>query len=236
MKRRAALELVGVIAGLALVIVVLQRAGRGDLAAPPLHSWPAFTDWLHERDGVTAAFAVLRLVALAVAWYVAATVALGSVGRITGRRGLVRVTDAVTASPVRWLLATFAVAPVMMGSLAHDAKPPAETAAATATDALVLLPDTPTADDRLTLLPGDDGTATMHRLPDAPPTWTVQRGDHFWHIAEDTLAEAWGRRPTDNEIDPYWRQLIDLNRAKLVHPGNPDLIFPGQVMDLPPVP
>jgi len=39
--------------------------------------------------------------------------------------------------------------------------------------------------------------------------------------------------PTDAEVEPYWRRLIDLNRSRLVDPGNPDLIFPTQVFDLP---
>jgi hypothetical protein len=76
--------------------------------------------------------------------------------------------------------------------------------------------------------------------PPAPPgtatTWTVQPGDHLWRIAERTLAAAWGREPTDAEIDPYWRDLIDLNRKRLRDAANPDRIFPGQVFELPPVP
>jgi nucleoid-associated protein YgaU len=64
----------------------------------------------------------------------------------------------------------------------------------------------------------------------------VQPGDHLWRIAERTLAAAWGREPTDAEIDPYWRDLIDLNRKRLRDAANPDRIFPGQVFELPPVP
>lgn len=80
------------------------------------------------------------------------------------------------------------------------------------------------------------GPSTMD--PPAWPTaaWTVQPGDHLWRIAERTLAAAWGREPTDAEIDPYWRDVIDLNRKRLRDAANPDRIFPGQVFELPPVP
>ena len=64
-------------------------------------------------------------------------------------------------------------------------------------------------------------------------TWTVARGDSFWSIAAETLADAWGRPPTDAEIEPYWRAVIAANRDRLVS-GNADLIYAGQVFNLPP--
>jgi hypothetical protein len=66
-----------------------------------------------------------------------------------------------------------------------------------------------------------------------PIRWTVGPGDHLWRIAEQTLAMSWGRRPTDAEIDPYWRALIAANRSRFADPRNPDLIFLGQQLDLP---
>jgi nucleoid-associated protein YgaU len=47
------------------------------------------------------------------------------------------------------------------------------------------------------------------------------------------LASAWGRPPSDAEIVPYWRQLIEVNRAVLADRDNPDLIFPGQLFTVP---
>ena len=58
---------------------------------------------------------------------------------------------------------------------------------------------------------------------------TVQPGEHFWAIAERTIAEE----GLDIGVTEYWQRLIDLNRAGLVDPDNPDLIFPGQVLVLP---
>lgn len=64
-------------------------------------------------------------------------------------------------------------------------------------------------------------------------TWTVEPGDHLWSIAARTLAASWHRRPTDGEVDPYWRRLIADNRDTI---ANPDLIYPGDTVELPPLP
>lgn len=71
------------------------------------------------------------------------------------------------------------------------------------------------------------------RRPTSPATWTVETGDSLWSVAEEVLADAWGRSPHDAEIDPYWRQLLEANRHRLVDPDAPELIFRGQVLELP---
>ncbi len=75
--------------------------------------------------------------------------------------------------------------------------------------------------------PADAGTALLE------DGWEVQPGDHFWHIADATLTQTWGRTPTDGEIVAYWHTLIEANRHRLAPPGDPDLIFPGQHFELP---
>lgn len=81
---------------------------------------------------------------------------------------------------------------------------------------------------------GPQPVQTPRQLPSAPPTtWTVKRGECFWSIAEDVLVRAWGRDVSDAELVPYWRVLIDANRATLVDPQNADLIYPGQVFTVP---
>ncbi|MDY7100982.1 MAG: hypothetical protein S0880_07325 [Actinomycetota bacterium] len=76
--------------------------------------------------------------------------------------------------------------------------------------------------------------ATEQAADVAPTTWTIESGDHLWHVAEDTVARHLGRPATDAEIAPYWQRLIDTNRDTLADPTNPDLVFPGQVFHLPP--
>jgi hypothetical protein len=63
--------------------------------------------------------------------------------------------------------------------------------------------------------------------------WVVGAGDSFWSIAEATLGEVLGRAPGDAEVDPYWRRLVEANGDRIVS-GDPDVIFPGQRLALPP--
>lgn len=57
----------------------------------------------------------------------------------------------------------------------------------------------------------------------------VQKGDHLWRISARHL----GATASNEEITPYWREVIDLNLPTL-RSGDPDLIYPGEVVDLPP--
>ncbi len=65
---------------------------------------------------------------------------------------------------------------------------------------------------------------------------SMQRGGHLWEMATQALASAWGRAPTEVETQSYWQELVESNRASLTDPDNPDLVFAGQVLTLPPVP
>ena len=58
-------------------------------------------------------------------------------------------------------------------------------------------------------------------------------GDSFWSLAVEAVAERHGRPPADREVVGYWRRLVAANRAVLVDPANPDLLYPGQKLTLP---
>jgi nucleoid-associated protein YgaU len=80
-------------------------------------------------------------------------------------------------------------------------------------------------------------------LPEAPPgrgetgLHHVVEGDNLWTIARDRLAKV-TRQPaselSEREIGRYWLDVVDANRASL-RSGDPDLIFPGEMIKLPPV-
>ena len=67
-------------------------------------------------------------------------------------------------------------------------------------------------------------------------TWTIAPGEHLWAVATETLADSWHRVPTDAEVAPYWRELIETNRSRLIDARNPDYVLPGQTFVLPDVP
>ena len=69
---------------------------------------------------------------------------------------------------------------------------------------------------------------------DPPGRATVQPGDSFWLLAARHLESEWGRSPTDAEIAPYWVQVVETNRHH-IRSGDPDLIFPGEELMLPPL-
>jgi DNA-binding SARP family transcriptional activator len=64
----------------------------------------------------------------------------------------------------------------------------------------------------------------------------VEEGDNFWELAEEQLESASGHLPTEGETAPYWQDMIEANEDRLVQPGNPNLILPGQKLCVPPVP
>jgi nucleoid-associated protein YgaU len=117
----------------------------------------------------------------------------------------------------------------------------------TSTTTMRTLPEQPAPASTTTMhvLPPSGGqvearsTATLRALPDeaspalAAPTWTVRPGDHLWHVAEVVLALDHGSAPPDVEVDAYVDLLVAANRDVLVHPDDPDLVLPGQVLHLP---
>jgi nucleoid-associated protein YgaU len=98
--------------------------------------------------------------------------------------------------------------------------------------------DTPTA--VMTRLPATDAPPASRSPPAratldtaaVPPSWTVEAGDSFWSIAAETVAPT-GNASNDRRVIGYWRRLVEANRGRLLDPGNPDLLVPGQELVLP---
>lgn len=227
-RRRGSTALLAVLA-----VVVLVAAGRGRLAAPPLHGFRA---WADARGPVVAAVAVLRLAALAAASWLAVVAVVAAVADALGATGVAGAAERSLPPALRRLLTGLAGAGtagvVVLG--ASGTATPGSAVAPPAVERLVRLP----------ALPGDPPpTATMAVLDDEPTApaeepaaasaWTVEPGESLWSIAEELVAERLGRPPTDAEVDGPWRQLVDANRDRLVG-GDPDRLFPGQVLVLPP--
>lgn len=251
-------------AGFALTMLALQRAGGGALAAPPAASLPAIARWVDDRDPLTVAMALLRLLALGLGYHLVATSALAAVGRALRAPHVVGFADRITLPIFRSTAARLAglllsASTFAAGALpSASASPPAITtvdptgadgAAEMVIQRVALTPEPASASGSGSGWGSTDepsGTATIRVVPEEAPTAPavpvaaaaapvlhhVVPGDHLWRIAEDALASAWGRAPGDSEIDPFWRQVIAAN------PGiaDPDLIFPGQLVVVPPVP
>jgi len=112
------------------------------------------------------------------------------------------------------------------------------------TTTLRRLPDAPRAGDSTTTAPqvptanpasAEPSPILGPRTVPAPAARevVVRPGDSFWRLAERHQAERLGRQPTDSEVVACWVDLVARNRDRLVVPDDPDLIFPGQVLEIP---
>jgi hypothetical protein len=208
----------------------LLVAGSAQLGTPPIGSWGAAEAWYQQVGAARAVIVMARLVAIVGAGWLAAGATLQLVASLSLSQGVHRLADAVS--------------PRVLRRLAQGA------ASLSITAGLTL----PTAALNASPVNDPPGTAVMEMLGDLEPTTTtvppdlvpapsplpedevvVQRGDSFWAVAVDVVAEASGSVPSERQVIHYWERLIEANRERLVAPANPDLLFPGQVLVLPAV-
>jgi hypothetical protein len=89
----------------ALVVgtALFHAIGDGPLAAPPLEP-SAWAAWAEGRDPLVATFAVLRLLVLALSWYLVGATSIGILARVLRAARLVRFADALTVPALRHFL------------------------------------------------------------------------------------------------------------------------------------
>jgi nucleoid-associated protein YgaU len=185
---------------------------------------------LDEAAVVAAIVTGLRWAALVLGTYLAASVAAGAVAHGLRLGRAARVVDALSLPAARRLVGAalgVGVMGVMGGSLLAVGPTPAGASSVPVMRRLDDSAPPPAATPEPEPAPAPTANASASE-------WTVRPGDHFWRIAEEVLTERRQRPPTDAETDPYWRRLVDANRQRLVDRDNPDLLFPGQVLVVPP--
>lgn len=242
---RRTVRIVAWTGALLLVLTGLAAAGHGALAGPRLvhpSSWPG---WAAARPADEVVMAALRLLAIALAGYLLAVTVLGVALRLVRAGRLVRIADVVTVPGVRTLLQA-GVGAGMTGVLIVANLPGATAAGASPAPrpAPVLVaavdasapPVMQKLDDVLPPPPAPSASAAAAAAAAAGRSWTVAPGEHLWSISGQVLALAWNRAPTESEVGRYWSQVLEANRSVLADPDNPDLIFPGQELTVPPPP
>ncbi|HZT64432.1 MAG TPA: hypothetical protein VFA11_01445 [Acidimicrobiales bacterium] len=229
----------------ALAAAVLLWAGRR-LPAPPLLHPRRAAGWLQAVGPPRACFAMVRMAGLAAAGWL-------------GLSALACAAEAV--HPRRWtrLLARALTTPALRTSLAAALVPitfSAGTASPAAADTASISAWTgPTG----TAAPAGHSPPAVHHLPatatprppeprrpaeeppapESPPSpadpgrWVVAPGESFWSIAASVESRRLGRPPSAVETADYWVSLVALNRSRLVVGDDADLIFPGQILQLP---
>src|SRR6266508_2277264 len=258
---RRALSLLTLLAAEALAVATLHGLGRVDGLGGP-GTDPA--GWLASASPEAVVAGGLRLTALALAWWLLATTLLYALAHITrlpaamravrwavlpGARGLVERALGVS------LLTTVALGAAGLGTGAASAdEPPPATV-----PSVVVEQDRRPQRDEPVAAPEVRGGRALETVPDpAPPTappapdpspvpaepapppaaspptppapigapYVVAPGDSLWTIAAN--------RTAGDEVDAYWTRLVDANRDTL-RSGNPNLIYPGEVLELPPL-
>jgi nucleoid-associated protein YgaU len=199
------------LAALAAVLAGAHAVGHGSLAAPPAtpSQWPV---WLADRTPADASMAVLRLLVVALAAYLLLATALAMVA------------DPVLPTPafVRTLVGAALLTTLVLASA--PSRSGRDVARSTGLIA--------TSSDEAPVLRRLDVEVEAAPPPVAAATWTIRPGDHLWRVAEETM----GTDAPLERVERYWRTLVEHNRARLADPTNPDLVFAGQVFELPSLP
>lgn len=158
---RRVLVILAWMAALVATIWGLGKLGTGALSPPPLRDGGDLQRWLDGRDAVTTAFALVRLLGLALAWYLVAVTVLAVVARASRIPALVRLADVTTIPAVRRVLTAVAGAGLtasatsfMAASQLPGAQPGSSPAVGSVHGAVVL--------ERL----ADRSEVVLRRLPD----------------------------------------------------------------------
>lgn len=232
-----------------VAIAVLHHLGSAGWAAI---DWSDLTGWATAARPEDALAAVLRLVSLAVAYWILGATLLTVLARRGRSRGLVGLSRAVTPAALRRLVERAVVGAAAAGLLAALVPGTPQTGAAHASVPPPLAAPAP---------PGLAPPASTAPVSDAPPpaplpvqpapgpaarpaptdargtSHTVVGGEHLWGIARDHLASVRGVGPASldtAEIARHWVRVVEVNRGT-IRSGDPDLIHPGERLVLPPV-
>lgn len=86
--------------------------------------------------------------------------------------------------------------------------------------------------DDATQAPSPEGGTTERSVTEgqASERVTVEAGDSLWRLACEQLVRHDGTEPDADRLAAHWRRVVD---AAVVPSGDPDLLHPGDVLDLP---
>ena len=241
------------------VVAALHSLSRLDSFAV---DWSDLSSWPSDSSFEDAFGAAVMFVALGLAyWLLLSTVACLLVS-VWDRPDLLGAVRWITLPPIRRLVSRAVALSLAASTLAGPLVPAVADLAGDGAAAGVLVvvddagqlhppgvEDAPAAGDEPTVV-----IVSPHLRPpagldpagagtEAPPTpavegagahrVTVQRGDHLWGLSEQHLQRVWNRTSLgEHEIARYWARVIEANRSS-IRSGDPDLIYPGEVITLP---
>ncbi len=200
----------------------------------------------------------VRLAALVAAWWLLGSTLLYAGSRVARLHGAARALGWATLPAVRRWVDRAAAVSIVAASAFGTARPaaadPPPTTTIRGSAPVVIDADhrdranpptrTPLSVPPLSLPlpsiappPSPPAPAPRPAEPAAVSTHTVLRGEHLWSIAAAHVAAATSRAAGDlgaTDITPYWARVVERNRGGL-RSGNPSLVYPGEIIDLPPL-
>jgi len=201
--------------------------------------------WLREAPVEDIVGGVLLVGARLIAcWLLASTVAY-LVASLRGRAAVVAVLRRVTLPAIRGLANRVVAVSIAASAVSGPLVPAAASSSLPSSGVVWESRDQPLEEEgegpELVLPPHlmvrleepVEGAPPPERPAEVSGAVVVARGDHLWSISQRHLETVWGRTDLgDNEVAGYWVQVIEANRDR-IRSGNPDLIFPGEVILLP---
>jgi hypothetical protein len=242
--------------GLGLGIAWLVSLGHG-VPGPPVASPGRLLAWWQAEGPLLGAFALIRVLALAAAAYVAVLALLGLSAEWTRWHAARRLLERLSLPGARWFvrgalgLGMLAVAQPATALAAGPARggsgapAPSATVAPAAPPMLHrVAPTPPPTAAPVAIAPRSAAPPTGPVSPDAavlvtpasasvPSSWTLRPGDSLWSVSKAVLRQAWGRPVSDHDVGPFWARVVEANRPRLPHPADPDLVFPDTVVVVP---
>ncbi|HKY47588.1 MAG TPA: hypothetical protein VJQ79_06345 [Acidimicrobiia bacterium] len=188
--------------------------------------------------------AVLRMAGLAVGYWLAITTLLYLFGRTGRLPGAIRAVGWTTIGPIKRLVDGVVAGAVVVGfglpatALAMTGPGYIPVPAGDPVGSEVAVPGSlPEAlsspsDHPPVPMAGDAATPPPAPVANTPVQIEVRAGDHMWALAEKRLTTVLGREVADVEVAPYWLKVVGANLSR-IRSGDPDLIFPGEILLLP---
>lgn len=207
--------------------------------------WSDVAGWLTRTPLEDTVAATLRYIALGVGYWLLLSTLGYLTAMISGRRRWVDAAARITLPAIRKVAERVVASSLALSTMAAPLvgfgldTPPSHPTASVAPDYLpfeVAPPMEASNTPHLSEIPlgiWDPEPEISIRL-DASLEVVVRPGDHLWALAERRMTEVMGRPVADHEIAPYWVRVIEANRSS-IRSGNPDLIYPGEVIVLPAV-
>ncbi|MGZ5384305.1 MAG: LysM peptidoglycan-binding domain-containing protein [Acidimicrobiia bacterium] len=208
-------------------------------------NWSEFTSWIRITPAEDALAAFIWVAAIGCVIWLAGSTLLYLVVRASRVQTLIRsvMTLPVIRRVTEKTLGAVLVASTMAAAPVRADQPPPVVVVVTDNGSFlppglsahtVTPPETPAKPDpEVPPLPASPSEALVPAGALSPAEVTVRSGDNLWIMCRRHLTNALGHRPTNEEVAPYWRQVIANNQPHLIS-GNPDLIYAGEIIEMPP--